>query len=120
MSAINSSNRSKAEYWREVFAAQAASGKSICKFCTEHQINHHTFRYHRAKILHIDAVAGKIKRSGFIAVARSCLPQVSPRIALPNGVTIDLGIGLDSPSANQFLLQLCGVGLPKDGHSAKS
>jgi hypothetical protein len=119
MSEVISPNKAKATHWRGVVEQQAASGKSICKFCLEDQINPHTFRYWRAKFLRNVSTAGKIQRSRFIAVARGDLKSAAPRIALPNGVTIDLGCGLDSPSVNQFLLRLCGVGL-NGGPHAKS
>ena len=110
-----------AKRWREVLAEQVASGQSIRVFCADRQINRSTFEYWREKFSCSDQEsAGKNRSSRFIAVARNDYKSGAPRIALPNGVTIDLGVGLDSTFANQFLLQLCGVGLPKEGQDAKS
>jgi len=111
----------KTKHWREVFVEQAASGKSIGKFCREHQINHHTFRYWRSKFLKDkDLAIGKCRQGRFMAVKmRAISGSCTPQIFLPNGVTIDLGCGLDSNFVNQFLLNLCGVGLA-GGQHAKS
>lgn len=107
MSEIILKREVNAQRWRSLLAEQAASGQSIRIFCAERQIMRHTFQYWRAKFLH----SNQNQPSRFIAVSRRDVRTISPRISLPNGVTIDLGDGLDSNSVNQFLLALCGVGL---------
>jgi hypothetical protein len=107
MSEIISPRQAKTAHWRRVLAEQSASGQSIRVFCAERQINQHTFQYWREKFLH----SNQNLSSRFIAVSRCDVRTTSPRISLPNGVTIDLGDGLDSNSVNKFLLHLCGVGL---------
>lgn len=117
MSENISLREAKVQRWRELLAQQAASGKSIRVFCFERQIGRSMFEYWRLKFSRTGEKADKPSR--FISVAPGDFKSATPRIALPNGVTIDLGCGLDSPSANQFLLQLCGVGL-SGGRHAKS
>lgn len=122
MSEIISPRKANAKRWHETLAKQAASGQSIRIFCAERQINRSTFEYWREKFSRTgDEAVNKSRPSRFIAIAQGDTKPASPRIALPNGVTIDLGCGLDSVFANKFLLTLCGVGLsPKDGTGAKS
>lgn len=122
MSEIISPREANAKRWHKLLTEQAVSGKSIRIFCFEHQINQSTFKYWREKFSYTAQKSGDVSRpSRFIAVARNDLnfKSASPRIALPNGVTIDLGDGLDSNSVNEFLLHLCGVGL-SGGADAKS
>ena len=98
--------------WRETLAEQAASGQSIRVFCTERRINRSTFEYWREKFSCADQEsAGKDRSSRFIAVARNDCKSGAPRIALPNGVTIDLGDSLGAADVKKFLLKLCGVDL---------
>lgn len=127
MSEVISSREANAKRWRELLLEQAASGLSIRVFCEERQIKRHTFQYWREKFSRTGEASAKNRSSRFIAVSRGGLSLSdivaskldSPRITLPNGVTIDLGYGLDSISVNQFLLTLCGVGL-SGGADAKS
>lgn len=114
-----SQREEKAKRWHELVAVQAASGKSVMVFCNEQGINHHTFRYWQAKSGNLKNTRLENSPSRFISVSRQNFEQNSPRIILPNGVTIDLGNGLDSSLVNQFLLNLCGVGL-SGGADAKS
>lgn len=116
MSNIVLSSKTKSEHWRDLILKQEASGQSIRTFCDERGINHHTFRYWRGKIWH-DPQKKTVKtvRRRFITIADATFKPAVPKIVLPNGVTIDLGSGLDSGSINQFLLKLCGVGLPQEG-----
>lgn len=120
MSEIISPREANTIHWRETLAEQVACGQSIRVFCAERQINRSTFEYWRKKFSSCEEkVVGKNQPSRFISVARNDCQLGSPRIALPNGVTIDLGCGLSSVFANQFLLNLCGVGL-SGGVGAKS
>lgn len=122
MSENISPRAAKAKLWHELIGEQVAGSKSIQVFCAEHGINHHTFRYWRAKFADLkNRKLTQNLRGRFISVSRQDFKSASPRIVLPNGVTIDLGVGLDSNSVNQFLLNLCGVGLSlKDGFDAES
>lgn len=119
MSEIISPRAARAKRWHELIAEQVASSKSILVFCSEHGINHHTFRYWRAKFADLKNTGQQNQPSRFISVLRQDFKSAAPRIVLPNGVTIDLGTGLDSNAVNQFLLNLCGVGL-SEGQHAKS
>lgn len=120
MSENISPREANAKRWRETLAEQAASGQSIRVYCAERQINRHTFQYWREKFSSCEQkVVDQKQPSRFIAVARNDCKLGSPHIALPNGVTIDLGDRLDSNAVNQFLLNLCGVGL-SGGTDAKS
>lgn len=122
MSENISQREENAKRWHELVAEQAASGKSVMVFCNGHGINRHTFRYWRAKFSDLKSErTAQNSRGRFISVLRQDFKSASPRIVLPNGVRIDLGAGLDSNSVNQFLLNLCGVGLSlKEDFDAKS
>ena len=110
MSEHISLRKANAERWRELHKQQAASGKSLEAFCVEQGINHHTFRYWCAKFSR-GVRAGANRRTGsFIAIVPNKCESGSPRIFLPNGVTIDLGDDLGSADVKDFLLGLCGVG----------
>jgi hypothetical protein len=108
----------KAQRWRELLAEQAASGKSVCAFCEERQIQSHSFKYWSSRFP--DFKKTRIKKhpsSRFISVSRQDFRSAAPRILLPNGVTIDLSAGLDDPVVGAFLKSLCGI---NGGPHAKS
>jgi hypothetical protein len=118
MSDNNLSIEAKVTYWSNLVAEQTASGKIMSEFCRERQVCSHRFRYWRDKLTSTDKPVGIKKQSSrFIAVAHKDIKHGSPRITLPNGVFVDLGVGLDSTFANQFLLNLCRVGSSGDSHA---
>ena len=119
MSEIVISHQTKARYWGEFIAEQQRSGKSISAFCRERGVNHHTFRYWRAKSAcnqHRDLP------ERFIAIAKSAsFSARAAKIILPNGVQIDLGASLESVPVAQIIFNLCGVThLSTEGRRAKS
>ena len=122
MTEEETSHKAKAAKWRELLMEQAASGKSIRVFCAERGLSRPAFQYWRNKdSLTRREVRAKSFPSRFIAVSNGrALPTLrpnSPQITLPNGVTIDLGISLESPFARQILMSLCGVDLPGVAHA---
>ena len=108
----------KAQRWRELLAEQAVSGKSVCAFCEERQIQYHSFKYWSSRFP--DFKKARIQKqptSHFVSVSRQDFRSAAPRILLPNGVTIDLNANLDAPAVGAFLKSLCGV---NGGPHAKS
>ena len=125
MTEESTSHKAKAAKWRDLLLEHAASGKSIRVFCAERGMSRPAFQYWRGKFRRADSPSGKSSSSRFVAISRRSLTSgymtVSSsrflRMTLPNGVTIDFGVGLDSPFAKQFLLNLCGVGLSGGPHA---
>lgn len=122
-----SSQQAKASHWRKVLAEQVASGVTIREFCQERQINRSTFQYWCDKFFRADQIPTdqnsrgnqpasrqplKVSGGGFIPVATSkVMPSrfSTPRILLPNGVSIELNRSFDDPGVSAFLKALCGV-----------
>lgn len=111
---------SKARSWQVLVEEQLSSGQSIRVFCEGRHLSPHTFGYWKRKFQKLGSTS---PRSRFISIARKVsLAGGFPRIHLPNGVSIDLGEGLESGVVSEFLQNLCGVGhsvLPKEGRHAK-
>lgn len=123
-----SPRKAKVRIWGERIEAQIHSGKSVREFCEEHQLKGPTFFYWREKFrkkptrLREDPTPSPmVGTSRFVALAQKTEgSSKTPLIHLPNGVSIDLGGGLESGVVGQFIRDLCGVGhSPKEGHSAK-
>ena len=108
----------KAQRWRELLAEQAVSGKSVCAFCEERQIQYHSFKYWSSRFPDFKKARVKAQQPNrFISVSRQDFRSAAPRILLPNGVAIDLSSGLDDPVVGAFLKSLCGI---NGGPHAKS
>ena len=121
MSEMISTQTSQVDDWRRLIVKQAGSAQTISDFCRDHQINFHSFKYWRARLGYtkqhkVPNMTAKNLGKRFVAISHNG-HQPPPRIVLPNGVTIDLGCSLDSISARQFLLTLCGVGFTEVKHA---
>lgn len=124
-----SPRKEKVRIWGERIEAQLHSGKSVREFCEEHQIKQPTFFYWQKKFRKLPEKSLKVSgspspmagASRFVALSQKIQGSLkSPLIHLPNGVSIDLGGGLEFGAVRQFIRDLCGVGHPpKEGHNAK-